>query len=99
MSVSTAVHKLKQEVRGKLLAPGHAEYDAARKVWNGMVDKRPALIARCVEANDVVACIRFARERGVPLSVRGGGHNDAGREHGYRNCRPYARWRLWVAGR
>lgn len=79
MSASTAFDKLKQEVRGELLAAGHAEYDASRKVWNGMVDKRPALIARCVEASDVVACIRFARERGVPLSVRGGGHNYAGK--------------------
>lgn len=79
MSTFTAVEKLKQEVRGELLAPSHAEYDAARKVWNGMVDKRPVLIARCVEASDVVACIRFARERDVPLSVRGGGHNYAGK--------------------
>lgn len=79
MSTFTAVEELKQKVRGELLAPSHAEYDAARKVWNGMVDKRPVLIARCVEASDVVACIRFARERDVPLSVRGGGHNYAGK--------------------
>jgi FAD/FMN-containing dehydrogenase len=79
MSTFTAVEELKQKVQGELLAPSHPEYDAARKVWNGMVDKRPVLIARCVEASDVVACIRFARERDVPLSVRGGGHNYAGK--------------------
>jgi FAD/FMN-containing dehydrogenase len=79
MSTFTAVQELKQALQGALIAPGHAEYDAARRVWNGMVDKRPALIARCAGANDVVACIRFARERAVPLSVRGGGHNYAGK--------------------
>jgi FAD binding domain len=61
------------------LAPCDAGYDTARRVWNGMVDKRPALIARCTGANDVVACVNFAREREVLISVRGGGHNYAGK--------------------
>lgn len=85
MLTAIAVQELKQELRGELLAPDHPEYDVARKVWNGMVDKRPALIARCADATDVVACIRFAGERDVPISVRGGGHNYAGKaicDHG-----------------
>ena len=61
------------------MAPSDAGYDAARRVWNGMVDKRPALIARCTGANDVVACVNFAREHEVLTSVRGGGHNYAGK--------------------
>lgn len=74
-----AIQDLKQNFRGELLAPSDAGYDAARRVWNGMVDKRPALIARCTGANDVVACVNFAREREVLISVRGGGHNYAGK--------------------
>lgn len=79
MLTAIAVQDLKQELRGELLAPHNPEYDTARKVWNGMVDKRPALIARCADATDVVTCIRFARERDVLISVRGGGHNYAGK--------------------
>jgi FAD/FMN-containing dehydrogenase len=79
MSTSSTVKDLKQELRGELISPGDAEYNTARRVWNGMVDKRPALIARCLGISDVVACVRFAGERDVPLSVRGGGHNYAGK--------------------
>ena len=79
MHTAIAVQELKQELRGELLTPDNPDYDAARKVWNGMVDKRPALIARCADATDVVACIRFAREMDVLISVRGGGHNYAGK--------------------
>lgn len=65
-------------LHGALLAPGDDEYDAARRVWNGMIDRRPALIARCTGAEDVMACVDFAREQNLPVSVRGGGHNVAG---------------------
>ncbi len=58
--------------------PGDPGYDAARAVYNGMIDKHPAAIARCRDAADVIACVRFAREHGVELAVRGGGHNAAG---------------------
>ena len=61
------------------MIPGDVGYEAARRVWNGMVDKRPALIARCSGANDIVRCVTFARENEVPISVRGGGHNYAGK--------------------
>lgn len=65
--------------RGRLLCADDQEYDNARRVWNGMVDKHPALIAHCHDAGDAAACVQFAREHGVLLSVRGGGHNYAGK--------------------
>jgi hypothetical protein len=61
-----------------LLRPGDPGYDDARRVWNAMVDKRPALIARCTGPEDVAAAVRFGRERGLLISIRGGGHNVAG---------------------
>ncbi|HET7226575.1 MAG TPA: FAD-binding oxidoreductase [Candidatus Eisenbacteria bacterium] len=63
---------------GQLLAPGSDGYDVARRIWNAMVDKRPALIARCVTREDVVRAVDFARRYGLALAVRGGGHNIAG---------------------
>ncbi|MBC8077993.1 MAG: FAD-binding oxidoreductase [Chloroflexales bacterium] len=65
-------------LRGELIQPGDAQYHTARKVWNGMIDRYPALIARCADANDVAACVIFARDHQLPLAVRGGGHNVAG---------------------
>jgi FAD/FMN-containing dehydrogenase len=73
------VDKLAAGLAGALLRPTDGGYDTARKVWNGMVDKRPALIARCAGAEDVIACVRFARDRDLLVSVRGGGHNYAGK--------------------
>jgi FAD/FMN-containing dehydrogenase len=72
------VLELKGKLRGALLRPGDPGYDDARKVWNGMIDRRPALIARCAGPADVIQAVGFARERGLPLAVRGGGHNVAG---------------------
>lgn len=74
----SAVEKFRAMLRGELLRPGDAAYDEARKVWNAMVDKRPALIARCTGAADVVQSVKFAREHDIPVSVRGGGHGIAG---------------------
>ncbi len=73
-----AVSALQGQLRGQLLRPSDEGYDAARTIWNGMIDRRPALIARCVGVGDVVACVNFAREHRLPLSVKGGGHNIAG---------------------
>jgi hypothetical protein len=73
-----AIHGLKENFRGELLAPSDAGYDAARRIWNGMIDKRPALIARCAGAADVIQCVNFGREHNLLVSVRGGGHNVAG---------------------
>ncbi len=66
---------LREKLRGPLLTPDALGYDATRKVFNGMVNKRPALIARCTSPSDVMACVNFARDHEVLLSVRGGGHN------------------------
>jgi FAD/FMN-containing dehydrogenase len=64
--------------RGRLIGADDADYDIARAVWNGAVDRRPRLIARCVGTADVVAAVRFARERNLEIAIRGGGHNVAG---------------------
>jgi len=63
---------------GPLLSPGDAGYEETRKVWNGMIDRRPALIARCAGVTDVATAVGFARSHGLLLSVRGGGHNTPG---------------------
>ncbi|HEV2745573.1 MAG TPA: FAD-dependent oxidoreductase, partial [Rubrobacter sp.] len=73
-----AVEKLRTRFKGLLLRPGEAGYDEARRVWNGAIDRRPALVARCANADDVAEAVRFARERDLPASVRGGGHVVAG---------------------
>jgi FAD/FMN-containing dehydrogenase len=66
-------------LRGGLIRPGDASYDDGRLLWNGMIDKRPALIARCSGVADVIAAVNFAREHDLLLAVRGGGHGVAGR--------------------
>ena len=72
------VKHLKGRIRGPLLQRGDPGFDEARSVWNAMIDRRPALIARCLGVSDVIACVNAAREHGVPLSIKGGGHNIAG---------------------
>jgi FAD/FMN-containing dehydrogenase len=72
------IDELKAGCRGALLRPGDAEYDAARRVDNAMIDRRPAVIARCAGVADVLAAVRFARAHDVLVSVRAGGHNVAG---------------------
>jgi FAD/FMN-containing dehydrogenase len=74
----TAIGDLRAGLRGQLLQPGHAGYDAARTIDNAMIDRRPALIARCAGVADVMAAVRFARKHDVLVSVRAGGHNVAG---------------------
>jgi FAD/FMN-containing dehydrogenase len=74
----TAVTKFQERLSGELLRPTDRAYDDARTVWNALVDKRPALIARCSDARDVVLSVTFAREHSLEVSVRGGGHNIAG---------------------
>jgi hypothetical protein len=69
---------LRAQFRGALLQPGEEGYDEARRIWNGAIDRRPALIARCAGADDVVTAVRFARERDLDVSIRGGGHAVAG---------------------
>jgi len=74
----SAVAALRKLLRGPLLQPAEPGYDEARTIWNAMITKRPALIARVSGNADVIACVNFARENGLPLSIRGGGHNIAG---------------------
>src|SRR5689334_10107952 len=65
-------------IRGAVLRPGDEGYDEARSIWNGLIDRRPALIVQCTGTADVVDAVNFAREQGLRLSVKGGGHNVAG---------------------
>jgi FAD/FMN-containing dehydrogenase len=69
---------LADQLRGPVIGPGDADYDSARALYNAMMDKRPAVIAQCVDAADVTAAIGFARANGLELAVRGGGHNGGG---------------------
>jgi len=73
-----AIQQFQSSLRGELIRPGDAGYDAARKVYNGMIDRRPGLIARCANVADVIAGVNFARENNLLLAVRGGGHNAGG---------------------
>ncbi|HEY7482815.1 MAG TPA: FAD-dependent oxidoreductase, partial [Gemmatimonadales bacterium] len=74
----SALSRLRSGFQGTLLRPGDPPYESARKVWNGAIDRRPAVIARCTTTADVIRAVSFARERKLPLAVRGGGHNVAG---------------------
>ena len=75
----SAIQKLRTTVRGAVLCPGQDGYAAARTIPNAMIDRRPAAIARCTGAADVIACVRFACEHDLLVSVRGGGHSVAGK--------------------
>jgi hypothetical protein len=79
MISESAIQKLRESLRGQSFRPGETCYDAARMVPNAMIDRQPAIIARCAGAADVMACVRFAREHDVLVSVRGGGHSVAGK--------------------
>ena len=68
-----------KDFHGRLIKPSDADYDAARRIWNASIDKRPGLIARCAGVADVVAAVRFARAQDLLVAVRGGGHNVGGR--------------------
>jgi FAD/FMN-containing dehydrogenase len=72
------VQALRNQLRGRLIQPGDAGYDASRTVWNAMIDRKPALVARCAGAADVIAAVQFARAHDLLLSIKGGGHNVAG---------------------
>ena len=77
-TLGTVVERLAEGFRGTLIEPGHPAYESARTIWNGAIDKRPGLIARCADASDVIRAVRWAGEGGVEVAVRGGGHGVAG---------------------
>src|SRR3972149_8956754 len=70
--------ELTAPVRREMIQPADAAYDEARKAYNAMIDKRPRIIVRCADVADVIACVNFARESGLTLSIKGGSHNVAG---------------------
>jgi FAD/FMN-containing dehydrogenase len=78
MTTASKIGELKGSVTGSVLLPGDDGYEGARKIWNAMIDKRPAVIVRCATTSDVVHTVNFARESGQLLAIRGGGHNIAG---------------------
>jgi len=69
---------LQAQFRGEILTPASTGYEAARTIWNGMIDRRPAAIARCTGPADVVAAVQFAAAQDIYPAIRGGGHNVAG---------------------
>jgi FAD binding domain/Berberine and berberine like len=73
-----AVETLGKSLRGDLIDPVHQDYDEARRLYNAMIDKHPAMIARCLDVADVITCVRFAAAEGIDLAIRGGGHNGGG---------------------
>jgi FAD/FMN-containing dehydrogenase len=75
---SKSVPGFRKLITGSVILPGEQDYDENRAIWNGMFDKRPALISRCLSANDVSQAVLFAREHGLQIAVKGGGHNSAG---------------------
>src|SRR5882672_7349636 len=73
-----AIKDFVASTRGRVLRAGEDGFDSARMVWNGMIDRTPALIVRCAGAADVIGAVTFARDHSLPLAVRGGGHSAAG---------------------
>jgi FAD/FMN-containing dehydrogenase len=77
--IETHFAAFRRRLSGPLVLPGDDDYHSARRVWNGMIDKTPAAIAYCARPSDVVESIAFARETGLSIAVRAGGHNIAGK--------------------
>ncbi|HBC3498403.1 MULTISPECIES: FAD-binding oxidoreductase [Vibrio] len=75
---NTTIEHFKSHFQGDVVLPTESNYDEVRQIWNGMIDRKPSLIARCKSTDDVVMAVNFARDNGQLLSVRGGGHNIAG---------------------
>lgn len=78
LSDNKAIKEFKKKINGKVIQPEDEGYTPARKIWNGVIDKKPGLIVECTGSADVVAAVNFARDNNLPVAVRGGGHNVAG---------------------
>src|SRR5215470_15243862 len=74
----TTLQQFKSGFRGEVLDPGNDGYSSARRVWNGLIDRYPALIVRCTDTSDVIRAVHFARGQHLPVAVRGGGHSSPG---------------------
>ncbi len=72
------VNQWQGQFHGQLISPSQDGYDTSRRIWNGMIDRRPALIARCISVADIRAAVKLARAEKLQISVRGGGHSVAG---------------------
>jgi FAD/FMN-containing dehydrogenase len=79
MTDASAINELARTLQGQLIQPGDDSYDTARAIWNGMIDNRPRLIARCASVADIMSSVNFAREHDMIVSIRGGGHGVAGK--------------------
>ena len=77
-AADVSLEEFKNKLRGPVLDATHPDYEIARRVWNGNIDRKPLLIARCTGVADVVEAVRFARASGLLVALRGGGHNAAG---------------------
>ncbi len=73
-----SIDELKAQFHGQVMRPGDTDYDQVRRIWNAMIDRKPALIARCTSPDDVVQAVKFGRKHSLLVSIRGGGHNIAG---------------------
>src|SRR5438552_3940271 len=73
-----AITQFRGQLRGELIEPGDPQYAEARKVYNGMIDRKPRLITRCADVADVMAAVNFGRDQGLRVAIRGGGHNGGG---------------------
>src|SRR4051812_3397546 len=78
MSLQQTLSEFRPQFHGPLIEPGDASYEQERKVFNGMIDRKPKLIIKCTDVADVMAALRMAKQVGLRLSIRGGGHNAAG---------------------
>ena len=78
MPSEATIEKFKANLRGELIQRSDERYEEARKLYNGMIDKRPLLIARCVGVADVITAVNFGRDEGLLIAIRGGGHNGPG---------------------
>ncbi|RKD91914.1 FAD-binding oxidoreductase [Mangrovibacterium diazotrophicum] len=77
-TLSESIVSLKKKVKGKVIMPQDREYNETRQIWNAMIDRKPAVIVQCKDANDAVMALRYAKENDLDLSIRGAGHNIAG---------------------
>src|SRR6267154_2791045 len=75
---SETLRSFREALHGGLICPDDGDYEAARAVWNGMIDRQPALIVRCADAADVIRAVQFAQEERLAIAVRGGGHSVGG---------------------